>query len=124
MNVQISKTRHYYNTLSDSSLCDCSYCRNYRTHIRTALPVLCAALQSLGIDPQKPFETSPLEPDENGILEYCACQYVVFGSCGQDFHHSVDGVEIYPATSYPSTGISGTHFVLEISPVRLPYCTF
>ena len=76
-------------------------------------------LASLGVHIQKPFETSPLEPDENGMLEYCGCQYIVFGNCEPEYHHRIGDVEFRVATSYPGTGIEQEHFVIEFSPVRL-----
>ncbi len=119
MNVDIAKTKEYYAAIADSELCDCSYCCNYRLQIKSAYPEAAEYLMTLGIDIQKPFETSPLEPDENGILEYCCCQYIIFGSCKPEYHHRIGDVEFRVATSYPGTGIEQEHFVIEFSPVRL-----
>ena len=76
MNVNISATKDYYNSITDALLCDCNYCRSYRSQVKSAFPKVAAYLDSLGIDIEKPFETSPLEPNENGTLEYCCCQYI------------------------------------------------
>lgn len=119
MNVDVSATEDYYNSITDSALCDCGYCRNYRLQIRDALPEVATYLESWGIDIEKPFETSPLEPDENGMLEYCSCQYIVFGNCDLDYHHRIGDVEFRVATSYPSTGIEQEHFVIEFFPICL-----
>lgn len=119
MDVDVSATRDYYNSITDSALCNCGYCRNYRLQIKSVLPEVATYLEALGIDIEKPFETSPLEPDENGTLEYCGCQYIVFGSCDPEYRHRIGDVEIRIATSYPSTGIEQEHFVLELFPVRL-----
>ena len=121
MNVNITKTKEYYATITDSELCNCSYCRNYRLQIKSALPEVTAYLGSLGIDIEKPFETSPLEPDENGMLEYCGCQYIAFGNCDTEYRHKIGDVEFRIATSYPSTCIEQEHFVLELYPVRLKF---
>ena len=121
MNVNISATKNYYNSITDSSLCDCGYCRNYRLHIKAAFPKVAAYLNSLGIDIEKPFETSPLEPDENGMLEYCCCQYIALGNCELGYHHRIDNVEFRIATSYPSTGIEQKYFVIEMFPIQLKY---
>ena len=121
MDVDVSATRDYYNFITDSTLCDCAYCRNYRLQIKSALPEVATYLDSFGIDIEKPFETSPLEPDENGTLEYCGCQYIVFGSCDPEYRHRIGDVEIRIATSYPSTGIEQEHFVLELYPVQLKF---
>ena len=121
MDVDVSATRDYYNIITDSMLCNCSYCRNYRLQIKSALPEVTAYLGSFGIDIEKPFETSPLEPDENGMLEYCGCQYIAFGNCDLEYRHRIGDVEFRIATSYPSTGIEQEHFVLELFTVRLKF---
>lgn len=123
VNVNITQTKDYYSAITASSLCDCAYCRNYRLLIRTAYPKVAAYLDSLGIDIEKPFETSPLEPDENGLMEYCGCQYIVLGSCETEYRHRIDEVELRIAASYPSTGIRQKHFVIEIFPIRLKYAS-
>lgn len=119
MNVDMTKTKEYYAAIDNSELCDCSYCRNYRLQIKSAYPEVAEYLASLGVHIQKPFKTSPLEPDENGMLEYCGCQYIVFGNCEPEYHHRIGDVEFRVATSYPSTGIEGDHFVIEFFPIRL-----
>ena len=121
MTVDVSATKAYYQSITESSLCDCSYCRSYRLQIKSAFPEVASYLDSLGVDIEKPFETSPLEPDENGMLEYCACQYVVFGNCEDGYCHRIGNVEFRKATSYPSTAIEREHFVLELFPIRLMY---
>lgn len=102
-------------------MCDCSYCRSYRLQIKSAYPLVAEYLTTLGIDIEKPFETSPLEPDENGMLEYCCCQYVAFGKCESEYQYRVGDAEIRLATSYPSTGIEQEHFVIELFPIRPKY---
>ncbi len=118
MNVDVEKTRRYYTRLSGDKLCNCSYCQNYYAQIKSAYPQVAKYLSSLGIDIEKPFETSPLEP-ENGNLEYCACQYIAFGSCSETYTHKIGDVAFRKAGSYPGTGIAEQHFVLEFSPVIL-----
>ena len=122
MNVDIAKTKSYYNSIIETSMCDCAYCRNYRLQVKSAFPKVAEYLYSLGIDIEKPFETSPLEPDENGMLDYCCCQYIVFGTCEPSYYHKIDDVEIRIATSYPDTGLEEEHFVLELYPIRLKFC--
>ena len=121
MNVDIIKTKEYYHSVDETSLCDCVYCRNYRSRVKSSFPKVAEYLSSLGIDIEKPFETSPLEPDENGMLEYCCCQYIVFGNCEPEYHYKIDNVEFHVATTYPSTGIEQEHFVLEIFPIQLKF---
>ena len=121
MDVNVSQTQEYYHSITKDSMCDCSYCRSYRLQIKSAFPKVAEYLDSLGIDIEKPFETSPLEPDENGMLEYCCCQYIAFGNCEPNYHHRIGNVEFRMATSYPKTGIEQEHFVLEFYPIKLEF---
>lgn len=119
MLVDIEKTKHYYSTLKKGSLFDCKYCENYYLQIKREYPNVATYLASLGIDIEKPFETNLLEPDENGILEYCCCQYIVFGDYSNTYSHKIDDVYFRIASSYPSTEIKENHFVLEFYPIKL-----
>lgn len=123
MNANIELTQEYYRSMDIQSLCDCNYCKKYRQRISSAYPEVASYLETLGIDIEKPYETSPLEPDENGVLEYCCCQYIVFGSCSSDYEHQINDVEFRLATSYPRTGIEQEHFVLEFYPIQLKWDT-
>jgi hypothetical protein len=118
MNVNIEKTQKYYHSIKPESLCDCNYCKNYYEQIKADYPAVASYLDSLGVDIEKPFDISALEP-ENGMLEYCACWYIVFGSCPDDYRLKIGDVEFCVTTSHPSTGIEENHFVLEFSPIRL-----
>ena len=122
MRADIQKTKEYYKAINDTSFCDCAYCRSYRLQVKSAFHEASEYLETLGVDIEKPFETSPLEPDENGMLDYCCCQYIVFGSCEPSYYHKIDDVEIRIATSYPDTGLEEEHFVLELYPIRLKFC--
>ena len=121
MNIDVFKTREFYNSLEFSALCNCDYCCNYRAQVKSSYPKVAAYLDSLGIDIEKPYETSAMEPDENGILEYGCCQYIVFGTCDLEYYHKIDDVEFRIATSYPSTKIEEENFVIEFFPVKLKY---
>ena len=121
MNVDIARTKAYYNSITETALCECAYCRSYRLQVKSAFPKIAEYLYSFGIDIEKPFETSPLEPDENGMLEYCCCQYIAFGTYNHEYHYRIDNIEFRIATSYPSTGIEQEHFVIELYPVQLKF---
>ena len=121
MDIDVSKTKTYYDSITEESLCDCAYCRSYRTQIKSAYPQVAVWLESMGADIEKTFETSPLEPDEKGMLDYCACQYIMLGCCEPEYIHKIGDVEIRVATSYPHTGIEDAHFVLEMFPIRLRF---
>lgn len=124
MGIDVKKTQKYYNSITTDDLCSCNYCKNYYFQVKSAYPLVANYLASIGVDIQKPFEISPLEPDTNGILEYCTCQYIVFGKY-QTFHsHKVENVEFRIATSFPDTSIDDEHFVLELYPIRLKYVVY
>lgn len=119
MNINREQNLKYY--ASDNSMpCDCNDCKNYCNQIEAAYPKVHSYLKSLGIDVLRPLELSPIESAENNILEYCVCQYVVFGSCEKDYHHKIDNVEFRVGTSYPNTGINEEHFVLDFYSIFLP----
>ena len=121
MNIEVEKTREYYGAISEESLCGCGYCRSFREQVRSAYPEAAAYLDAFGIAMEKAMETSPLEPEEDGTLVYCGCQYPVFGTCQPEYRHSTGGVEFRVATSYPPTGIEDAHFVLECFPIKLKF---
>ena len=121
MNVDIFKTVEYYQSITETSMCDCNYCRSYRLQVKSAYPNVSDYLDSFGIDIEKPFEISPLEPDENGMLEYCCCQYIALGKCCSEYQHKIGDVKFRIATSYPDTGIYREHFVIELFPIVLKY---
>lgn len=121
MKPNIEKTRAYYHNLGPENICDCAYCQNYCARVKTAYPEVAFYLASLVVDIEKPFETSPLEPDENGYLEYCVCQYVVFGRCPKDFTHRIGDVTFGRSDCHPNTKIDEEHFVLDLYPIHLPF---
>ena len=121
LNLDIKRTKSYYEQISNRDLCDCAYCQNYVREIKATYPEIAEYLFSLGIDIEKPFETMPLEPDETGYIEYTSAQYIV---CGEpdDFVKTVIGsVNVDVAGAHPSTQINEAHFVIEIYPVRLKW---
>lgn len=121
MGIDIEQTRHYYETIKMENLCDCNYCKNYYGRVKATYPLMADYLNTMGVDIEKPYETSPLEVDENGNLEYCCCQYIVFGDCDVAWQYEIGGVEFRIATSYPNTGIQQKHFVIELFPIKLKY---
>lgn len=122
--MDIERTKRFYRDLRQSDLCDCAYCRNYMKEAAAAYPAVAAYLQRLGIDIAKPFETMPLELDENGRMPYIGPQYLVFGEKeGFDAAtvKNVNDVEIRLAQSHPGDDIQEPHFVIEVEPIFLPW---
>ena len=116
MEIDIVKTREYYNSLSSGLLCDCDYCKLYYAKSRKEFSELALWLDKYGVDIEKPFEVMSLEPDESGMLDYIGVQYIVFGTFSNDNSYYVEDFNIKIADSYPDTGISEEHFVLEVIP--------
>ena len=114
MKVDAEKTRQYYRGIGPGALCSCNDCKNYYARVKAAYPAAAEYLAGVGAEIEK-----PLEPGADGMMEYCACQYVVLGSCEENYRHTVDGVEVRRARFYPEAGVKEEHFVLELSPIRL-----
>jgi hypothetical protein len=69
----------------------------------------------------QPLETSPLEPDENGYLEYCVCQYIAFGTSPQDYSHKIGDVAFCCSRCHSGTGIKEERFALDLYPIKLKF---
>lgn len=119
INVDAEKTRQYYQAMGPGEPCSCNNCKNYCARVKAAYPAAAEYLAGLGVEIEKPLETSPLEPGADGMMEYRACQYVVLGSCEENYRHTVGGVEVCKARFYPETGVKEEHFALELLPIRL-----
>ena len=104
INVDAEKTRQYYQAMGPGEPCSCNDCKNYCARVKAAYPAAAEYLAGLGVEIEKPLETSPLEPGADGMMEY---------------RHTVGGVEVCKARFYPETGVKEEHFVLELSPIRL-----
>ena len=120
MTVDRIKTKKYYETLTQTSLCDCAYCRLYYEKARKAFPQLAKWLDGYGIDIEKPWEAMSLDPDEDGIVDYIGVQYIVFGSCAADDVYKIGDISIRVSGSYPDPAIDDDFFVLEAYPMSLP----
>ena len=121
MGIDIEQTRQYYENIKIEDLCSCDYCKNYYLQVKEAYPLVADYLNELGVDIEKPFETSPLEPDVDGMMEYCLCQYIVLGNVSDELVKKIGSVELRIATSYPNTNIQREHFVIDIDPIKLKW---
>ena len=92
MAINVEQTKKYYKDIKQEDLCDCNYCKNYYLQVKDAYPKVAEFLDSIGIDIEKPLETSPLEPDEHGMQEYCICQYIVIGSAPSELSKEIENV--------------------------------
>lgn len=122
--MDVGRTERFYRELKQSDVCDCAYCRNYVKEVKKAYPAVTAYLQTFGVDIAKPFETMPLELDENGRMPYIGPQYLVFGEkdgFAAATVKDVNDVEVCLAQSHPGDDIREPHFVIEIFPIFLPW---
>ncbi len=122
LNVDLEKTKAYYNGVQPSDLCDCEGCRNYRARVRQAYPQMAQYLDSLGIDIEKPFHVSYADlPNEPDTLLYISCCYAAFGECGPDFSRQIDGLVLTRAGACPDSGVDEPHIELQIVELKLPF---
>lgn len=121
LDLDIRKTKSYYEQISNRDLCGCAYCQNYVHEIKATYPEITEYLFSLGIDIEKPFETMPLEPDETGYIAYLSSQYIVYGEPDDFVKTVISSVNVNVAGAHPSTQINEAHFVIEIYPIRLKW---
>lgn len=120
MEPDIKKTNDFYKSTNPEELCTCDYCKNYRAKVKRAYPQVSEYLSSLGVDIEKPFHVSYLDPDKHGMIEYCVCHYIVFGICEESFHHMIGEVEFTKGRDYPDPDVKDAqHFVLEASTLVL-----
>lgn len=119
--MDINKSRLYYEQLSDADLCGCAYCKNYIHEIKGTYPKLAEYLHSLGVDIEKPFETMPLEPDENGDIEYPIVQYLVCGNSDDFVDKVIDEVNIDISELHPSSKLEEEHFIIDVYPIKLKW---
>ncbi len=119
--MDVKKTQGYYEKLSYDELCSCAYCQNYIRQVKYEYPEIAEYLQKFGVDIEKPFEAMPLEPDEDGYIEYIAVQYIVCGESLGFEKAAVNSVNIDIADSHPAARIKEEYFVIEIYPIRLKW---
>lgn len=70
--VDAEKTRQYYQAMGPGEPCSCNNCKNYYARFKAAYPAAAEYLAGLGVEIEKPLETSPLEPgakEEHFVLE-------------------------------------------------------
>ena len=68
INVDAEKTRQYYQAMGPGKLCSCNDCKNYCARVKAAYPAAAEYLAGLGVEIEKPLETSPLEPGADGMI--------------------------------------------------------
>lgn len=116
--MDIEKTKEYYSQLNYGDLCQCDDCKNYVKEIKKSYPLIDDYLSKFGIDITKPFETAPVDFDEETIF-YTMVQYVVMGTSDGFENTKINDVDIWVTESHPMTNITEPHFVIEICPVYL-----
>ena len=119
MDIDLNRNFEYYQ--SDESLpCDCAGCRNFFVQIKEKFPEINEYLLSLNVDICRPFELVWVELENENKIKYWGCQYIVIGSCENDFVKKIGDIEfINNTTFHSSTGISEEHFVLDFGTIVL-----
>ena len=98
--------------------CNCEMCENYYLQIKDKFPNICAFLESMNINPLKPFEL--IWDDEEEYCVYFDCQYLVFGEIEENYKEVIDEIEITQNKYFhPSTGVEEEHFILSFGPIKL-----
>lgn len=112
--ISIKRAKAYYRLEAERMLCGCDSCKHYRSRVKSAYPEVASHLAKWGIAMERAFEACPLEPDADGFLTYCVCQYIVFGTCRSAEPLQVGDVPLRLSAFHPSTGIEEAHFVLDV----------
>lgn len=115
MIVNIEKTQEYYR---NNIYCNCAECNNFYFQFKHKYPDMYKYLESLGINPLRPFELIP-NPLDDGTISYL-CEYVVIGSCSEESIASIGNIEITLNNCFhPNTYIEDEHFVISFGPIIL-----
>ena len=117
MKINMKKTKDYY--LSEKSEpCECIDCQNYVTQIKQKNSNIASYLASMNIDVLRPFELLSVDVSDSEI-EYLLCQYIVYGSCEDDYSTCIDNISFGKSNCHPPTNIKEEHFILEFGPIIL-----
>lgn len=115
MIVNIEKTQEYYR---NNIYCNCAECNNFYFQFKNKYPDIYKYLESLGINPLRPFELIPNTLDDGTISYFC--EYVVLGSCSEETIASIENIEITLDNCFhPKTDIEDEHFVISFEPIIL-----
>ncbi len=117
MDINKSKTIEYYDNYNP---CRCSNCRNYYKQIKEIYPEICEYLETLGIDPLKPFELVSLLDEKTNEIVYFDCIYIVYGKCDEEEIATINNIDItLNKENHPDTLIEEDHFVIDFGPIKL-----
>lgn len=118
MFINLEMTKQLYNNFPKDWICQCENCKLFYSNVKDSFVELANWLKQYNIEIDKPFELSSIELDD-GTIEYLEAQYVVIGTCEDDFSVCVGDIEISPTHIHPSTNINEKHFVLGASSIFL-----
>ena len=70
LDIDIDRTRHFYEMADESLGCDCAGCRNFRKAYPLIPDAIHGFFRQLGVDPGKPAEMSAYESQDGNMTFY------------------------------------------------------
>jgi len=117
MNVNIERTKDYYNRYKE--VCKCDACQNYIKNISEKYPFLEDYLSSIAVDIRIPFETMWFENNDNHTILYQIVQYVVIGKWEKDLSFKLNDLTLSKSDCHPTVNIDDDFFVIDICGINL-----
>ena len=115
--MDIEKTREYYRNYQRQNTCQCEYCQNLIDEIKGEYPELTFFLDSIGVDIERPFETSIPYEYKKGIWNFPYVQYLVVGNADGFREKTVNDITVSICANHPDATYKGEYFVIEFGPV-------
>lgn len=120
MQIDLEQNLQYYKS-EQSVPCDCAFCKNYYIQIKEKYPDVADFLLSINVDILRPFELMWVENEKDKKIEYVGCQYIVFGTCEDNFKKQIGNVifEINTTHHPNDEKIKNEHFILDFGKIIL-----
>ena len=114
MVVDKVQTKNFYDNYVT---CGCDCCKNFILQIEQECPALAKFFKNYEVDIKKPYELMSVNTvEEDSIINYFDCQYLLFGTCPKDFSTEIQGLKITQTFVHPSTkNYSQPNFMLSFS---------
>ena len=103
--------------------CTCGDCKYFIKNIEKEQPEICSFLQSLEIDPLKPYELVSFVQDNK--IEYIDNAYIVIGKLKKEHEEIINGIKVnfyfkenHP---HPTVEFEDDYFIVAFGPIELSY---